>query len=224
MNASALGILLLTLGLTACAQPKPASRVPAIDVRGVLVPTEGLAPPFVVQQRIHGRYQGGDATMDCVVQLSAGKLTVLGLTPFGTRAFVIEQKGTEVKFEKFVERDLPVQPEAVLYDIHRVFFRALPKPDGDGVREAQDQGELLRETWQDGHIVERRFQGLEGPVANLVVVNFDGAPAPVIAPHVRITNTAYAYTLEIENTDQKLLDATYTLQVETAASPAEPAK
>lgn len=214
-------IVLLTLGFTACAHPKRVSQVPAYDLRGVLVSTEGLGPPFVVQQRIQGRYQGGDASMDCVVQLSGGKLTVLGLTPFGTRAFVIEQKGIEVTFQKFVERDLPVQPEAVLYDLHRVFFRALPKPEGDGVREAQDQGELVRETWQDGHIVERRFQGLEGPVPTLVVVKFEGAPAPVVAPHVTITNTAYAYKLEIDNSDQKLLDGSYTLQVESSTDPAK---
>lgn len=219
--AFALTVVLLTLGLTGCTRPKPVSQVPAHDLRGVLVPTEALGPPFAVQQRIQGRYQGGDATMDCVVQLSGGKLTVLGLTPFGTRAFVIEQKGTEVHFQKFIERDLPVQPEAVLYDIHRVFFRALPKPEGDGVREAQDQGEMLRETYQGGHIVERRFQGLEGPVPNLVVVKFDGAPAPVIAPHVTITNTAYAYKLEIDNSDQKLLDGSYTLQVESTKEPAK---
>lgn len=217
--AVAITALSLTLALAACVKPKPVSPVPAHDLRGVLVPTERLGPPFVVQQRIQGRYQGGDATMDCVVQLSAGKLTVLGLTPFGTRAFVIEQKGTEVQFQKFVERDLPVQPEAVLYDIHRVFFRALPKPDRDGVREQQDQGEMVRETWQDGHIVERRFQGIEGPVPTLVVVKFDGAPAPVVAPHVTITNTAYAYELQIDNSDQKLLDGSYTLQVESPTAP-----
>jgi hypothetical protein len=221
MNSAATSLVSLLLGLTACAAaPAPKSAIPTHDLRGVLVPTEQLAPPFVVQQRIEGRYQGGDATMECVVQLKDKKLTVLGLTPFGTRAFVIEQTGTQVRFEKFIDRDLPVQPEAVLYDIHRVFFRGLPRPDSDGVREQQDQSEMVRETWQGGHIIERRFQGLEGPVPTLVVVAFDGAPAPVIAPHVRITNVAYGYTLEIQNSDQKLLDGNFTLQVESDAAPA----
>jgi hypothetical protein len=214
--------LCVMLTVAACAKPKPMSQVPASDLRGVLLPTERLGPPFVVQQRIAGKYQGGDATIDCVVQLSEGKLTVLGLTPFGTRAFVIEQKGLEVRFQKFVERDLPVQPEVVLYDIHRVFFRGLPKQAGNGTREAQDQGEMVRETWEGGHLVERRFENMEGPIANLVVVTFDGPPAPVVAPHVRITNTAFAYTLEIENSDQKLLDEGYTLQVESTPTPPAP--
>lgn len=214
----ALATLVLFLG-TACARPKPPAKVVEVDARGVLLPTDKLAPPFVVQQRIEGKYQGGDATMECVVQLSDGKLTVLGLTPFGTRAFVIEQKGLDVHFQKFIERDLPVQPDAVLFDIHRVFFRALPKPSSDGVYEAQDQSEMVRETWAGGHLVERRFHSLEGPITNMIVVSFQGAPAPVIAPHVRITNTAFGYTLEIDNTDQKLLDGGYTLQVESERVP-----
>jgi len=204
-------------GLAACSHPKPVEAVvPAYTMRGVLLPTEDIkSEPFTVQQRIHGKYAGGDATMDCVVQLSRGKLTVLGLTPFGTRAFVIEQEGLKVKFEKFVDRDLPIEPEAVLYDIHRVFFRGLPARQSDGVSEAQDNGDMVRERWQGGHIVERRFESLEGPVSNLVMVTFDGAPAPVIAPRVRITNAAYAYALEIENSEQQTLDGNTTVQVET---------
>ena len=46
--------------------------------------------------------------------------------------------------------------------------------------------------------MERRFEALEGPVNNLVVVAFDGAPAPVIAPRVRITtNPVVASTADL---------------------------
>jgi hypothetical protein len=223
MKWSCLLGLLLASSWLACGPPKPPeSPVPQYALRGVLRPTGELAPPFTVQQRIHGKYAGGDATIDCVVQLQNGKLTVVGLTPFGTRAFVIEQTGVEVRFQKFVDRDLPVQPEAVLYDIHRVFFRTLPPRQIDGVSEGQDHGDIVHERWLDGHIVERRFESLEGPVNNLVVVTFEGAPAPVIAPRVRITNAAYAYALEIENTEQQTLGGSYTLEVETTAKPVVP--
>jgi len=215
--------LLLSLSLLACGPKKaPESPVPAYASRGVLRHTGELAPPFTVQQRIHGKYAGGDATIDCVVQLQNGKLTVVGLTPFGTRAFVIEQSGLDVSFQKFVDRDLPVEPEAVLYDIHRVFFRGLPPRQNDGWSEGQDNGDMVHERWAGGHITERRFESLEGPLNNLVVVSFDGAPAPVIAPRVRITNAAYAYTLEIENTEQQTLGGSYTLEVETTGAPVVP--
>jgi hypothetical protein len=223
MRGSRLVGLLLSLAVCACGSKKPPeSPLPAYALRGVLLPTSELKPAFTVQQRIHGKYVGHDATIDCVVQLQNGKLTVVGLTPFGSRAFVIEQTGLDVHFEKFIDRDLPVQPEAVLYDLHRVFFRGLPPRQSDGLSEGQDNGDVVHERWQGGHIVERRFESLEGPVNNLVVVTFDGAPAPVIAPRVRITNSAYAYTLDIENTEQQTLAGTYSLEVETTDSQVVP--
>jgi hypothetical protein len=47
-----------------------------------------------------------------------------------------------------------------------------------------------------------------------VIVEFQGAPAPVVAPRVRLTNVAFGYSLEIETMEQQLLDPKYTLEVE----------
>lgn len=197
----------------ACSAPKPKSQVPA-GPSGVLLPSGELGPPFMVEQRLTGKHGTQDVAFDCVVQLSEGKLTVIGLTPFRTRAFVVEQRGMDVRYQKYMLRDVPFEPVHVLYDIHRVFFRGLRPPRTDGTHEQQDHGDLVRERWQGGHLVERRFEALEGPFSNLVVVSFEGAPAPVIAPRVRLTNVAYGYSLEIENLEQKLLEPRQTLEVE----------
>jgi hypothetical protein len=213
--------LLLLLLLSACT-PKaaPPPVVPQYGIGGVLISTEEIdVQPFVVQQHIKGVYQGGEVTIDCVVQFKDKKLTVLGLTPFGTRAFSIEQDGVQVKFEKYVERDMPVQPEMVLYDIHRVFFRGLPPDQSQG----QDHSDQVTELRAGDYVIERRFQSMEGPT-NLVVVSFDGPPAPIVAPHVKIANTAFAYALEIENSEQKSLADGYTLEVQSdgASGPVGP--
>jgi hypothetical protein len=213
-------LLVLALSLfaaAACGPKPPPASAPAYELAGVLLPTSELAPPFQIRQRIHGKYQGRDVTIDCVVVLDQGKLSVVGLTPFSTRAFVIEQRGTEVKLEKFVDLDVPFDPAAVLYDLHRVFFRGLSKPQSDGTHQGVDHGDLVRERWEGGHIVERRLQALEGPTPQLVVIQFEGAPAPVIAPRVTLTNVAFAYTLEIENVEQQLLGPT-TLEVESRST------
>ncbi|HVZ33786.1 MAG TPA: DUF3261 domain-containing protein [Polyangiaceae bacterium] len=215
MRARIVCVLLLA---SACgARQKPESALPAHTAAGVLLPTDDLGPPFMVEQRLHGHYGERDVSLDCVVQLQEGTLTVVGLTPFGSRAFVIEQRGTAVRFEKFVDRKVPFEPVHVLYDLHRVFFRGLKGPLSDGVHEGQDAGELVRERWAGGHIVERRFESLEGPASNMVVVAFQGAPAPVVAPHVKLTNIAFGYTLEIENSEQKQLAPSYTLEVESGS-------
>jgi len=217
-TSSALLLALLVTPVLGCggAQP-PAQSVQHADA-SLLVPTSELGPPFVVQQRLKGQYGTRDTTLDCVVQLADDKLTVVGLTPFGTRAFVVEQSGTDVRFEKLIDREVPFDPTDVLADIHRVFFRGLPTPGdaplSDGTHEGVDRAELVRETWKGGTLVERRFQGLEGPRPSLVVVTFEGAKAPVIAPRVRLTHVTYGYTLDIENLEQKTLESGYTLEVE----------
>ena len=211
--------LILLSTLVACGGPKPRPKPPAHASLGVLIPTSELSPPFVVEQHLSGQYGSQDISLDCVVQLSKGKLTLLGLTPFGTKAFLIEQTGTDVRFEKYVDNDLPFEPINVLYDLHRVFFRGLSQPRMDGTYEEQDHGDMVREQWEGGSIVERRFQNLEGPYSNIIVIAYDGPPAPIIARHVTLTNVAYGYTLKIDNLEQKTLEGGYTLEVESGGTP-----
>lgn len=211
--------LFLTLAWTGCGAPKPPPETAAYAIEGVLLPTQELGSPFVVQQRIRGQHDGREVAIDCVVQLAEGKLRVVGLTPFSTRAFVIEQAGLEVSLQKFVDRDVPFDSTSVLYDLHRVFFRGLPAPQTDGAHEGVDHGDLVTERWEGGHIVERRFQSLEGPRPQLIVIKFEGAPAPVVAPRVTYTNVRFGYVLEIDNLEQKLLDQDYTLEVESTGAP-----
>ncbi len=208
------------LACAACAAPKPPPSEPRPrDDSGLLVPTDQLSfPPFMVVQRLSGKRGTEDVAFECVVQLAQGKLTLTGMTPYSARAFVVEQDGVDVRFEKFMLRDVPFEPVDVLYDIHRLFFRGLPAPQSDGTHELVDHGELVRERWRGGHIVERRFHALE-TYARLVVIRFNDAPAPVIAPRVRITNMHYGYSLEIENVEQKRLEEGYTLDVEKGALP-----
>jgi hypothetical protein len=206
----------LLLALAACAskQSPPPVEAPVDDDSAVLIPTGQLAaPPFMVLQRVRGKYGTQDVAFECVVQLSQGKLTVTGITPYATRAFVIEQDGVEVRSEAFMLRDVWFDPLQVLYDVHRAFFRGLPAAQTNGVHEQLDHGEFVRELWQDGHLVERRFHALETS-ASLIVISFEGAPAPLIAPRMRLYNLHYSYWLEIENVQQKRLDDGFSLAVE----------
>jgi len=72
--------------LAACAKPAPVAVPPESEQSVVLLPTEQLAPSFVAQQKLSGRYGEREFSLDVVVQLAQGKLVLVGLTPFGTRA------------------------------------------------------------------------------------------------------------------------------------------
>lgn len=198
--------LLAWMGLaTACGAPPPRVPPSRATYPGFLAHTSTLAPSFFVRQQLRGRYGERKMVIDVVVQLSSQKLTLVGLTPFGSRAFVLEQVGTEQRFEQLIAGELPVDPACVLNDVHRVFFRGFAGPLPDGEHRREEHGELVSERWRGGVLVERRFTRLDDEPAGVIVVTFAGGPAPVIASSVRLDNGWFGYTLDIESASQAKL-------------------
>jgi hypothetical protein len=201
-------VLLAACRSTGAITPPPRPR--AVD-SGRLVPTQELGADFSLRQRIEGRY--GDKTVpaiDAVLQLRAADLQLVALTPFGTRALVIHQRGTEITTEAFIDKDKlpPIDPKDILRDIHRVLFRGLfvgkPAP-ADGVHTGRDGGDDVSETWRDGHLQIRTFAPPgEASDTPAVRIEFDGA-GPIVAPTVRLTNLRLGYQLVIKTFDQQRL-------------------
>jgi hypothetical protein len=160
-------------------------------------------PPFVLEQRLHGRYAEREIEAHVVLQWHEGVLRLVGLAPFGARAFVVEQHGSDVRVENSLGRELPFDPRHVLVDIHRVLFSGFTnvQPDGEHVLRAADG--VIRERWHAGHVVERRILPPDGKGG--VVVSFSGAATPVVAPRVRLVNEALGYRLEIDTLTQQWL-------------------
>ena len=209
MRIRGLGVACVLACLVACGGTHRAPSGPAMPAReypGYLASTETLGRPFMVRQSLRGRYQDHDLSLDVVVQLAKGKLTLVGLTPFGSRAFVLEQVGNETRFEKFVNREIPFDPKYVLNDVHRVFFRGLAGPQEDGVHSEEQHDEKVTETWRAGVLVERRFERLDGDPAGAVIARFAGKPAPVIAPELTLENQWFGYTIRIASSDQRFLE------------------
>jgi Protein of unknown function (DUF3261) len=197
MKARALLVLCLVV---ACggARPPPAAPVTlqplAADAR----------PPFVLEQRLRGRYGEREVDAHVVLQWHEGLLRLVGLAPFGARAFVVEQRGSEVRVENSLGRELPFDPRHVLVDIQRVLFAGFSSAQPDGEHELRQGGALIRERWQAGRALERRFVAPAGK--GDVIVSFSGPAAPVIAPHVRLVNESLGYRLEIETLTQQWLE------------------
>ncbi len=186
----------------------------------MLISTDQLAAgSFVVVQRVSGKQGTEDVAFDCIVRLADSKLTLSGTTLHSTRAFFVEQEGAHVRAQSAIHRDVPFEPINVLYDIHRVFFRGLALASRDGTYQQAHGEELVRERWVDGQLVERTFYSLD-TYSKLVSIDFEGAPAPVIAPRVRLTNVHYGYSLNIENLRQQRLDDGYSLDIEESGAAA----
>ncbi len=193
----------LTLGLTGCAgsAPPPSSTPAAQDYTGPVLDTRSIRKQFLWQQEITARYGALTQSFNAVVQNADGVLTVLGLTPFNTRAFSIEQSGVTFKFHNFIGRQLPFEPKNILIDIHRTFFVGIPSsPKPDGEHEHIALGERRLDTWRDGKLMWRTYERLAEP-GRKIEINYGAGYAPGTPPdRATFSNGWYGYALEVTTT------------------------
>ncbi len=193
-------VALVTTAATGCASapPRPAARP---DPSVLHAPSE-YPGSFLDRQNITATYGQRKQSFDAVLQKRGDELVLLGMTPFGSRAFVLKQSGLDVSFQSFVPQELPFPPRYILFDVHRVFFDGAGpggQPLADGMHEATHDGEVVTERWQDGKLQQRRIRRVNGDPAGEVVVDYDGGLTPGAAPptHIAFVNGWYGYRLDI---------------------------
>lgn len=199
-RACAVGFALAALA-AACAGPPPAPSAapPPGAYPAWLVSTERVAGDFLLRQRIEVAWEGRASSFEAAVQKRCGVLTVVGFAPWGSRAFALEQRGTEVEVKSAAEWSLPFPPEYVLYDVNRTFFAALEgEPPADGERRGEVRGEEVRERFAGGRLVRREFRRLDGVPPGRIAVDY-GAGLSAGAPPERIEfdNGWFGYRLRI---------------------------
>jgi hypothetical protein len=134
---SVVALALAATALSACAHVPPPALAPLLLPRlaecpGSLVPTQDLEGDWVIHERIRVRGDRVDEAYGLVVQKSGPRLVLIGLTPFGAKAFSVTQIGVEVWSESKLGPALPVPPENVLRDLHRAHFLATDDPAFEG--------------------------------------------------------------------------------------------
>jgi Protein of unknown function (DUF3261) len=209
MTGWRLAVALLTMCLsTACAHraAPPPSAPPAPPAAKDLPPPDAIPGAFAVRQKLTARSAHGGGGFEAVLQKKPGELLLVGLTPFGSRAFVLRQTVGEVEFTKYISRDLPFQPTFILLDVHRVLDAWLgpgPAHMGDGAREGTVAGEHVRERWRGGKLVERIFTRAPGPPAaeppGDVTITYAGNGPAGLASRVTVANTRFGYVLTIDS-------------------------
>jgi hypothetical protein len=147
---------------------------------------------------VTSRYRDDEHSFDVVVEKVGPKLTVVGLTPFGSPAFALIQSGSHLELRAMVDRELPFPPRAVLVDINRVYLGVADVPRADGWHVAERAAETVRERWAGGRLRERRFTRRGGP-RGVIVVRYPGGMRGLTPPRrVSLSNGWYGYSLEIE--------------------------
>lgn len=178
---------------------------------GELISTADMGSNFLARQKLRGTFGEQEFAFEAVMQLHGGKLTVLGLTPFGTKAFVLTQTGTEVEFEKLIDREIPFPPEYMLQDIHRAWLwhARLPwtdAPPSETAPSVEIAGERVTEQWSENGLVRRTFARLDGqPPGEIRIDYIGGHRTGRPAKQVVLENGWFGYRLEIQTTDWRML-------------------
>lgn len=169
---------------------------------------------FMVRQNVtiaidaHGEVHRG--TMDVVLQKQGDALLIVGLGPMNTRAFVVEYKDGNVRYERTSPAfpDLPIAPRALVVDIERVYFATLPAPpDGySGTLSGVINDEHVTERWAGGSLQRRTFsrRGFPAPI----VIDFGpGYTTKKSDPHrIVLRNPWLGYEATIAGDDAETLD------------------
>jgi hypothetical protein len=192
-------LVLLSLFLAGCAP-----QAPAREYTGPVLHSKALAADFLWEQEITARYGLLAQSFKAVVQSADDELLVVGLTPFNTKAFAIEQRGHAFTFKNFVQRKLPFEAKSILIDIHRTFFVGMtPRPDG--VTTTRALGEIRRDRWEKGKLLLRTFEREDEP-GKLLTIRYGDGYIPYEPPsRVVLTNDWYGYTLEVETVSKQEL-------------------
>jgi len=200
------GVALLA---AACAhQPRPLPDEAGYP--GTLAELGRVPGNFMWRQSIAARYGTQGGRFEAVIQKQGDRLLILGLTPMGTRAFLLEQQGPGIKATVYVDRALPFPPKYVFLDVHRTFFLGIgPGPLGDGWQQAVRDGETIRELWRGGRLLERRFERLDHRPPGQIAIRYDGGYAPAPVPHpgrIVFDNGWFGYQLTIDTLEAAPLD------------------
>ena len=78
---------------------------------------------------------------ELVTSAQRGELTVIGLTPFGTRAFTATQRGTKLQLDAGIARRLGLEPHHLLDALHRGLWgeaSQTPRTSGEAIEVASE--------------------------------------------------------------------------------------
>jgi hypothetical protein len=208
------GLVLAVLSVVSCGPSQQRGSVTNAQATTrappeMLVDPRLISPDFLWRQRLTATYGEDSFKFDAVVEKSAATLRVLFLTPYGTRALLLSQVGSEVRTEYFVPQRLPFPARYILGDIHRVFFRGFAdRNPTTGIHEQRLGREVFRDTWRDAALVSRVVTLAQEPGANAsdggreparISVRYSPAFHPGSPPaRVRLDNDWYGYEIEIE--------------------------
>jgi Protein of unknown function (DUF3261) len=115
--------LALCLLLGACATPPaPPQAVDQVPDAWPLLPPAALGRTVQVKQILHAAFAASTVDLQCALTVEPDRVTVVGLTPLGLRAFTIGYDGTRVDAQRAPQVPAFIDGARLLDDIQLVFW------------------------------------------------------------------------------------------------------
>src|SRR5688500_889390 len=111
--------ILLALTLTGCVSHQ--TSAPAESARPLVAPST-LGAERTVTQIVRGAFGPRDMTMNCVVTVKNGTMTVVGLSAMGLRVFTIRYDGATTSVDNTLPVPAQLTPERLLADLQLVYW------------------------------------------------------------------------------------------------------
>ena len=149
-----------------------------------LFPLAQIESNFMLRQKLLGSFRGQDFHGEVIIQKLAGELTIIALTPFGSKAFAIKQTSERIDSVSFIPQQLVFPPELMVLDIHRSLFIGSNKSDKpqNGVINFVYKGVGIRETWNKGQLKQRLFFAKNKPKTVEFTINYGEGMHDFIPP------------------------------------------
>lgn len=174
-----MGSLLTTAVLSACQLQQPVSSGRETGSEAALVTqplvAPGVAAPHSARQRLRAMVGNREIVLDCVVEVAADRVTVVGLLPAGNRVFSVRYDGTSVEQERTPQVPAQLQPEQLLADLQLAFWPAKGLHDAfrGGPWKLSQPDSRTRRLLHDGRLVSEVHYGDADPWRGRVwLVNF----------------------------------------------------
>lgn len=196
MIRALLPLLLAGAALAGCARTAPASDGPPRLRSRPLVDSRHLPCDFGWQQEITASRGPFRHSFSVVVECAHGKLTIVGLTPYGTRAFTLLQDGTSFRASVEGPEALPFPPENILFDLHRALFWGFSSDPSENRPRAGD-GERRVDRFVEGRLVERRILARGTSEERLRITYGEGYVPGTPPPEVLLTSETFGAEIRV---------------------------
>jgi Protein of unknown function (DUF3261) len=175
-------LLVATLCLGCAASPSQRSSP---DVPRPLLPPSTLGAERAVNQIVRGAFGEREMTMNCVVTVKAGTMTIVGLSAMGVRIFTIKYDGRTTSVDNSLPVPAQLTPERLLADLQLVFWPAdtLVEPLREGGWQVSESAPGTRRLRRDARLVAEVHYASADPWAG----------------RTWLVNIEHGYTLSIES-------------------------